>query len=316
MRLWRHRPDEVPPPAEEPISPEALAWRIGAADSRPSSAPAAGSVRADVGRAATSRVRARVRPVVSSATRRLVLWRDASAILFGILALILVVQLALSGDGREPSSEVAGLTFRPSGDVALGATTSPDRIELPTIGPVLDPGLIPGIEATRTPLPAQTQALAVSRPVRRPVPLPTPRPTLPGPTFVPMPLLTPAPTPASTPGPTPTPEPPPPPPPPTPAPTLAPTPAPTPTPTPAVARISCDAPIGKAVTCRSNSSDVVPASEVWSADQPGTMTPGGDTPPTVTFEFAADFVGDVSISLTVTGADGGQSTDTVVVSIL
>ena len=100
-------------------------------------------------------------------------------------------------DGRDASGTTSGL---PS-DVALGATASPGDTDLRTIGPVVDPSLIPGIEATPTPVPTPTSRApaATPRPGRRPTPHPTPRPT-PGPT---VPATTASPT--STAAPTPTP---------------------------------------------------------------------------------------------------------------
>jgi PKD repeat protein len=130
---------------------------------------------------------------VSGATRRLVLWRDASALLFVVIIIAFVAQLALSGDGGQTAANPTGLaTGRPS-QAALGSTATPDLATAgPTVGPVVDPSLVTVIEATPTPIPTP-------RPTPRPTPTPgaTPRPTprpTPGATLAPTPPPTPAPT--------------------------------------------------------------------------------------------------------------------------
>ncbi len=216
MMPWRRRPAKPPARELEPISPEDLAWRIGASGARPDPASAAldaaGPPPADPDRPPAGRrgpdewrVVMRARPIISGATRRLVLGRDASAILFGIVAIVLVAQFALSGEPRgasDGSSERPGL---PS-EVALGATGLPGIDGLPTIGPVIDPDLIAGFEATPSPVPTPTLAPgATPRPTLRPARPVAPKPSVPGSTPTPRPAATPAHSPATTASPTPTP---------------------------------------------------------------------------------------------------------------
>lgn len=289
MRLWRRRPAKSPSPAEEPISQEDLAWRIGATDERPLPSPS--PVAQD--RAVKLPFVTRARPVVSSATRRLVLWRDASAILFGILAFVLVAQLALSGDGRETAADASGAASGLPSDVALGGTTSPGDTELPTIGPVVDPSLISGIEATPTPVPTPTlRPVATPRPVRRPPPRATPkltpRPTLPAATAAPTAVPTPTPSPTATPfiGP---------PPPPPPDPTPTPTPVPTPT-----AAFACSVTGPLDISCTDSSQDAV--GYLWDfGDGVGTSTA---TNPSYTYTAARTY----TVTLTVTNPSGSNST--------
>ena len=130
MSLWRRRPQEPKPEGEEAISLEDLRWRIGATSVRPAQPegePGKDAVAADVAQAAalpapvappaTPRPIAvppsvpigmseaprprpqssrqapstpHARPVVAAGTRRIVLWRDASGLLFGIVAIVLI----------------------------------------------------------------------------------------------------------------------------------------------------------------------------------------------------------------------------------
>ena len=234
MMRWRRRSKE--PLAEgEPISPEDLAWRIGATGARPdtvntadeAAGPMVPAGPADPDRPATGgrrpsddwRFVSRARPVISGATRRLVLGRDASAVLFGIVAVILIAQFALLGEPRGTAENLSGGESGLPSEGATVAADEPGIAGLPTIGPVIDPGLIAGIEATPTPVP--TPVPTPTPVTRRPVPLPTLRPTSGPPKPTTKPTGTPAPTPSPSPSPSPTPVPPPPPPPPTPLPVAA-----------------------------------------------------------------------------------------------
>lgn len=207
MKLWR-RPGRTGPRGapQESISLEDLAWRIGASDERPVLPPS------EAERAAP---RPPTKPVVSRGTRRIVLWRDVSALLFGVVAIVLIAQLGLGGGTPTADATPTGEPAPAASDVAVGATLTPEPTTGSTIGPVIDPSLITGIEATPTPLPVITPVPATSSPTHRATLRPTPRPT-PRPTATPRPTPTPthAATPSPSPSPTPTPTPPPPPPPP------------------------------------------------------------------------------------------------------
>ena len=209
---WRRRSD--PPDADDwqPITSEDVAWRIGASDARPAPPPrpdgaianrAEESTAAAAAATAASRTTATHRttvadrhrphahPVIPGTTRRVLIWRDASAILFVLVVLVFVAaQLTLPDEGpltaAGPTSSVAAL---PTQD-ALGATGTPiAAAAAPTIGPVVDPSLIPNIEATPTPVPTP-RPTATPRPTPRPTPRATP---LPPPTAPPTPSPTPAP---------------------------------------------------------------------------------------------------------------------------
>ena len=122
--------------------------------------------------------------------RRVLLWRDASAVLFAVVAVVLIVQLALGNrDGNVAVVGSATPSLEPT-DVAIVITPepspSPSPSPSPTLGPVVDPSLLPSLEATPTPVPAITAA---------PKPVPTPR-------ITPRPTPRPAPTKAPTPAPT------------------------------------------------------------------------------------------------------------------
>jgi hypothetical protein len=125
----------------------------------------------------------RARPVVSGGVRRLVLWRDASALLFVVLAVAFVAQLLMSGNRVEPGAGTTDAPTPTTTTVAIVDTSSPGGTTRPTIGPVVDPSVITDIEATPTPVPT---------------PAPTPSPTL---RATPRPTRTPAPTPIPTPAP-------------------------------------------------------------------------------------------------------------------
>lgn len=150
-------------------------------------APLPPATRRRAGRAAgTASVHAR--PVVSGGARRLVLWRDASALLFVVLAVAFVAQLVMSESRVEPGAGPTDVPTPTTTTVAIVDTPSPGGTTRPTLGPVVDPSVITDIEATPTPVPT-------------PTPSPTPRAT-------PRPTRTPTPTPTPTPVPTPTPAPP------------------------------------------------------------------------------------------------------------
>ena len=272
---WPRRSSTPPPTVVEPISQEDLAWRIGAAGDRPESA-GPGAAGEPIGTPATAPERpasprrradewrfvSRARPVISGATRRLVLGRDASAALFLIVAILLVAQFALSGAPRGTADDRSAASSGGPTQVAV-ATGEPGPAALPTIGPVIDPGLIPGIVATPTPVPTPppSEAPTPTPASRRPVPLVTPRPTA-GP---PRPTATPFRTQAATPPPSPSPTffvPPPPPP--TAAPTPVPTPVPTPgpTPVPPVAAFSCT-PVADSLDISCTNSSTGATSYAW-----------------------------------------------------
>ena len=239
---WRRRPGD-PPGGEDqlPISPDHLAWRIGASDERPEDldGPLGGTPKIVDGQAAAdadaatppaatgSRWRRRreeserrlshAHPV-SGTTRRLVIWRDASAVLFVVIVIAFIAQFTLSGDGEPATARDPRAANDPSQDT-LGST--PGAAIAPTIGPAVDASLFPNIEATPTPV-ATLAVRATPTPIPHPTPRATPRSTPAAPT--PDPTSTPPPaTPSSTPSPDPTP---------TPSPDPTPTPSPDPTPTP------------------------------------------------------------------------------------
>ena len=221
MRLWR-RPasDSAKGPAEHPISLQDIAWRIGASDLRPEQveqAPAASAASVnpatDVkGGSGTSPVPTAVptRPIIPTkgATRvrrrsasgndpgrRVALWRDVSGILFVVVAVVLVAQIAIGNRSTAAASPTPGAS-----DVAIltgsSPVSTPGSSAKATIGPVIDPNLLPAINATPTPIPTATPT---SGPTTRPSgPRQTPKPT-PVPTGVPTPVPTGAPTPVPTP---------------------------------------------------------------------------------------------------------------------
>ncbi len=232
MKAWRNRL-RSPKDRDPAISPEDLAWRIGAADLRPEgSEPRSEELPENLVIASTRAVPPRGRsphahPITDSRTRRAALWRDTSAVLLLVVGLVLVSQLVSNNGGQivtrtAQPGQVAGAT-----DVAGGATPGSGPSTAP-IGPVIDPGLLPGLGATPTPIPVGTVAPGTPRPTGRLAPTPRPAPSPGG-----SPAPTPAPTPVPTPTPTPTPTPPVPTDTPAPVPTDTPTPAPTDPPTPA-----------------------------------------------------------------------------------
>lgn len=228
--------------------------------------------------------------VVPSGVRRLVLWRDASAVLLGVIVLILVAQVLLAGAGRQGAAAASDAPSDLESQAAMGATSGAVDTARPTIGPVVDPSLITDIEATPTPVPASVTATptTTARPTARPTATPRPGTTQ-------RPTATPAPTTVPTPVPTPTP----------PDPTSTP-PDPTPSPTLplAIANFSCEVPSGGEVTCFSTSTNEIPGSEVWSTDVSVTVVSGGTGTSSVTYQFS----GLVTITLEVTGAGGDVST--------
>lgn len=182
------------PPDDDLLSPAAIAAAAAAAAALSREPlPAAASQLRGSGAAAVAR------PRRTSARPRALLWRDASAVLFGVVGLFLIIQLAIgnnNNDGTVVVLPTRTATPEPSfTDVAIVITPEPSRSTAPTIGPVIDPSLIPAIDATPSPSPAITPA---------PTPAPTPRVT-PKPT--PRPTKTPTPTPKPTPTPVPTPVP-------------------------------------------------------------------------------------------------------------
>ncbi len=132
------------------------------------------------GAAATVRVK-------SVRTRRAGIWRDTSAVLIGVVGIVLIAQLALASGGDTAQATSTPGSSPLATNVAVLPTAPPATITPPslgpTLGPVIDPSLIPGIEATPTPSPSPT-----------PSPTPTPR-------ITPKPTVKPTPKPTPTPGP-------------------------------------------------------------------------------------------------------------------
>ncbi|HEX4897455.1 MAG TPA: hypothetical protein VFV53_03750, partial [Candidatus Limnocylindrales bacterium] len=214
MTGWRRGPGKPSPAEREPISPDDIAWRIGAAGARPAHPAPRGPEHEAEARGERRRV-AHAHPVVAGTAGRALLWRDASMVLLAVVAVMLVAQLVfpgLGGDGPGASGEPGASHL-----LVLDVTGRPDGSGLPSIGPVVDPSLIPGIEATPTP---RANPRPTVRPASTPIPTtvpppsaaatgtPTPPPTS-GPTSTPTPApdATPAPTPDPTPPPTPDPTP-------------------------------------------------------------------------------------------------------------
>jgi hypothetical protein len=215
-------------------------------------------------------------PVVAAAPRRLTLWRDVSALLFGAVAIVLIAQLALGNNGDVASaSATPGSTTEPT-DVAVIGTGTPAPTSEFTIGPVIDPSLIPVIEATATPVPIITlppTPVATARATPRPTikPVATPRPSV-------------APTPAVTA-----------------APSAAPTEAP-----PVIGTISCSqdsVTFPSKVTCMATVSGSV-TSWLWSFGDAVDPTPSTLPTGVHTYTVAGSYV----VTLTVTGP-GGSSQD-------
>jgi len=187
VNRWRGR-RSVPGESEPTISPEDILWRIGASDKPPRPAAAAdaqdpGVSPAQRGTAGLQRPPSlrsglsapRAHPVVSSGTRRLVLWRDVSALLFGVVGIVLVAQFALQSGRFSEVASATDLLVPEATDFAAGAAPSPGSSAQVTSGPVIAPGLIAGIEATPTPIPIVTSAPATPRPTARPTSRPTSR---------------------------------------------------------------------------------------------------------------------------------------------
>ena len=230
MNPWRRLPAD-PPTSDEIISPEDIAWRIGAAEVKPAhhdpeeaaalatvategigaeprdanrlrgSAPTSGRASAATSGAERRPLVAPVlqsRPLVRPAhtvprairasgradhahedrmPRRLTLWRDVSALLFGAVAIALIAQFAVGNRGHGSGAGSApGRTSVPS-PVPAEASPTPRQSAAVTLGPVVNPSLIPAILATPRLRPA-TPA---------PTPDPTPRPASPTITSAPSP---------------------------------------------------------------------------------------------------------------------------------
>jgi hypothetical protein len=207
---WRRRPQGSPQPDggdDRPITPEDVAWRIGASDARPvhpsdamegspdgsaavDGTPAKAAPRRDAG---ADRHAPHAHPVVSGSTRRVLLWRDASALLIVLIVVVAAAQLALSQRPAESAANpTAGGSELPS-QAALGSSATPGpTTTVPTRGPVVDPSLIPNIEATPTPIPTPRPTVT-PRPTPRPTVKPSSAPTAPPPP--PTPVVTPTPAP-------------------------------------------------------------------------------------------------------------------------
>ena len=139
-------------------------------------------------------------PVVGAAPRRLTLWRDVSALLFGAVAIVLIFQLTLGNGGETATGTSSPGPSAEQTDVAVIGTDTPAPTSESTIGPVINPSLIPVIQATPTPVPIITlpptpvpTPRITPRPTVRPVT--TPKPTV-KPSAAPTPMVTPVPTPA------------------------------------------------------------------------------------------------------------------------
>ncbi|MBI3746033.1 MAG: PKD domain-containing protein [Chloroflexi bacterium] len=212
--------------------------------------------------------------------RRAILWRDMSALLFAVVAIALIIQLAQPRNGQVAGGIATPRASAAATDVAISSAGAGDS-PLPTIGGVIDPNLIPIINATPTPVPTPTLAPGAT-------PRPTPRPTPRGPQPTPyvLPTTPPQPTPTPTPGPGPTPLPTPTPTPPTPTPTPTSIPTDTPPPVTSVDVLSCSPPADVApytVTCTATGTNVdtwswfldgVPLSETTSSASVPITTPG------------------------------------------
>src|SRR4029077_15796383 len=116
-----------------------------------------------------SRPGSRFRPRGTGGPRRVVLWRDVSALLFVVVAIALIAQLGLS---RNSGVAVASLSPTPTLQtlVAVGPTGTPAPPVVITLGPVINPSLIPVIEAPPSAAPVITAPPATPRPTLRPTP--------------------------------------------------------------------------------------------------------------------------------------------------
>ena len=196
-----------------PTEPESLSDGDAAAAERAAAAAAAGGPGLLIGDSAWTALQPRPEPRPAHAVqrslrrpgarrapsgdggpRRVRLWRDVSALLFVVVAIALIAQLTLSRNGGiaaasvspTPTLEQTLLAVAPTGTSALTVAI--------TIGPVINPSLIPVIEGTPSPGPIITLPPATPRPTR-----PTPRSTQrPGPTPAPTSHPTPTPTPVPT----------------------------------------------------------------------------------------------------------------------
>ncbi|MEO8463350.1 MAG: hypothetical protein ABI555_09065, partial [Chloroflexota bacterium] len=175
MKDWRGLPRDPRKPGDM-LSPSDLAWRIGATESQPPEADVDAERRAGatpttpVGRRRSSTTGRHTQRIERPAVHQVLLLRDAAGLLFGAVAILLIVQLA-AGYGGQPARTPAAAQgpAQPSG-VAIGgavAGNSPGA----TIGPVVDPNLVPILEESSTPIPVTTPAPPTQKPRA------TPRPT-------------------------------------------------------------------------------------------------------------------------------------------
>jgi PKD repeat protein len=214
------------------------------------------------------------------------LWRDASVVLLAVVAVALVAQLVLPGIRGDAPGASGGPDA--SHQVVLDVTGRPDGSGLPSIGPVVDPSLITGIEATPTPRPTpRPTARPTIRPGSTPIP-PTAPPPSEAPTSAPTPTSPPLPTPTSDPTPTPTPSP-------SPTPTDPPTPTPVPVPQ---ASFNCTtSALSLEIACTDSSLDA--DSYAWDfGDGLTSSTPS----PQHTYEAPDTY----TVTLTVTNASGSD----------
>lgn len=258
MTIWRIRSSDPAEPPEA-ISANGLARRIGAtsvrpggsrdrpagADEQPAGALASTPVPTEprvfrlaparrvrrevvpvsdssgaVPASPTGHSRSHAHPMARTSTSWALLWRDTSVVLFGIVVIALVAQMA--GGGASPSAVNPSLLDPSTGAprARVGLPGEPFASSGSTIGLVVDPSLVQELETT----PDQARSSSAPRVTLPPTLVATPRPIA-TPSVNPTAVSTPASTPSPTPPPTPTDSP-------APAPTPGPTPTPTPTPAP------------------------------------------------------------------------------------
>ena len=206
-----------------------------------------------------------------------VLWRDAAA--FAAIFLAIALGLQFGANGGPNSSRSVPPTQRALGATATPVTSGGSDLgpAIPTIGPVLAPGL--GLEPSAGPRGAsgaatiRPPARPTARPSTRVAPTPTPQPSVPGPSAS-------ASTSASA--------------------------APPTSPPPPTASLSCEQPVGFEVVCHDTSTDIQAGSEVWSTSDGGAVVTPANPPATVTITFSA--TGTYAVTVMVIGLDGTPAT--------
>jgi hypothetical protein len=162
---WRRRGGEPAPTDAAPVSPDDIARRIGVTGPRTGEPVSPTAPRPGAPRHVERPRIPHAHRVVGGTAARLILWRDASAVLLVVVTALLVIQIAVSGRGDD--LDEAGGTGT-SGPAVLGATGVPGGSPRRSIGPVVDPSLILEIEATPTPFVAAPTPRATPRPTARP----------------------------------------------------------------------------------------------------------------------------------------------------